>query len=349
MHASMTELLEHLKPGLIWVGADGVVRYANRSGSRRTGLAAGARVADRELARAVVGASIGQVPRQVTLALAPGGNRPGLDCRVIPGPEGDDAFVVVDDNLDEASGLDTLTRALRQDLRDPLRSARAALALARRNDAAGDALELDMLLDRVEDLLEVADRLVELATLWDVGMPPADDRIELWPLLQQVWSEVEPVALARRVRLRFRADAAPRELATLYGSERWMRRVFVECLQGAVRTARPGTEIEVEHQQDGARARIVLRDCPLFGDATRGQDAVARQLCRHVLMLHGGRLREEMDDGARHLVIELPTGAPHRADDAQLAIAQAQQYARDLSALMTHRRRSSDTAPAVAD
>jgi hypothetical protein len=37
-------------------------------------------------------------------------------------------------------------------------------------------------------------------------------------------------------------------------------------------------------------------------------------------------------------VIELPTGAPHQGDDASLAIAQAQHYARDLSALMGRAR-----------
>jgi hypothetical protein len=55
--------------------------------------------------------------------------------------------------------------------------------------------------------------------------------------------------------------------------------------------------------------------------------------------LHGGRLREEMEDGLRNFLIDLPTGAPHRSDSAQLDIAQAQRYARDLAALMARARR----------
>ena len=39
MHASLAELLENLKPGLLWVARDGTVRYANGEGTARTGLA----------------------------------------------------------------------------------------------------------------------------------------------------------------------------------------------------------------------------------------------------------------------------------------------------------------------
>jgi hypothetical protein len=354
MHASMTELLENLKPGLIWVGADGVVRHANRNGSRRTGLRAGQRVADPELARAVIAAALNHVERH--LLLAPPITSAGvdaLDCRVLPGPDGDDAFVLVDPRgePDGAGPADTLMRAVRQDLRDPLRTARAALEVARQADPSpdGNGLELEALLDRVDDLLHVADKLVDLATLWDGASLMADDRIELWTLLQQVWCEVEPLAVGRHVRVRFTTDVQARELATLYGSERWMRRVFVECLHGAVRLAPHGGEIEIEHLQSGPRARIVLRDCALFSrDLPRGADAIGQQLCRHVLALHGGRLLEELDGARRHLVIELPTGAPHHGEDASMAIAQAQHYARDLAALRGRARRPARPAVRTA-
>ena len=347
MHASMTELLEQLKPGLVWVGADGTVRYANRAGQRSTGLAVGNRLADRLLAQAVVTASVGQVPRQVTLT-TPGGYGQDLDCRVIPGLEGDDAFVLVHDAPDDAAGMDALMQTIRLDLRDPMRAARAALSVARLADSDGDGLEIDALLDRVDDLLQLADRLVDLATLWDGNTAMGDDRIELWPLLQEVWGEVEPLALSRQVQVRFSTDIAARDGATLYGSARWMRRVFVECLQGAVRWAPRGSEVRVEHLQEGPRASIVLRDTRLFSAGARGADAVSLKLCRHVLALHGGRLREELEGRQRHLVVELPTGAPQHHADPHLAIEQAQQYARDLAALMNRARRPAGR-PAPAD
>ena len=39
MHSTLAELLENLKPGLLWVSRDGLVRYANGDAGVRTGLA----------------------------------------------------------------------------------------------------------------------------------------------------------------------------------------------------------------------------------------------------------------------------------------------------------------------
>jgi CheY-like chemotaxis protein len=192
----------------------------------------------------------------------------------------------------------------------------------------------------VDDLLQVADKLVDLATLWDGASLMADDRIELWTLLQQVWGEVEPLAVGRHVRVRFTTDVQARELATLYGSERWMRRVFVECLHGAVRLAPHGGEIEVEHLQDGPRAASCCATARCSADGCRGADAIGQQLCRHVLALHGGRLLRRAGrrappsgDRAAHRC------APPRRATRRLAIAQAQHYARDLAALVNRARR----------
>ena len=350
MHASMTELLENVKHGLVWVGANGTVRFANRSGQSSTGLAAGTAVADGALARAVTHAAMGGMERQITVA-QPGLPNRRLDCRVIPGIEGDDAFVLVTggDAPDDATGVDTLTHAIRHDLRDPLRAAHAALQLAQQGAGDADGLAVETLLDQIDRLLALSDKLVDLATLWDAGALQSDDRIELWPLLQQVWGEVEPMAMTRRVRVRFTTNSLGGEMATLYGSRRWMRRVFVECLEGAIRATPRGGELEVSHLQEGARASIVVHDTPLFDYGAHGADAVAHRLCKHVLALHGGRLREAFDGERRHLQIELPTGAPHRNPEPQLAIAQAQHYARDLAALMNRARKPAHAAPVGAN
>jgi PAS domain-containing protein len=88
MHTSMTELFENLKHGLIWVGSDGIVRYANRSGARHTGLSNGRRIADPDLVWAVVTTAVAQVERHLTLNRAPahaGGSTVPLACRVVPG------------------------------------------------------------------------------------------------------------------------------------------------------------------------------------------------------------------------------------------------------------------------
>jgi hypothetical protein len=59
------------------------------------------------------------------------------------------------------------------------------------------------------------------------------------------------------------------------------------------------------------------------------------------MSLHGGQLREEEEDGMRNFLIDLPTGAPYRAEDAAMDAAQAQRYAADLATLMARRRQKS--------
>lgn len=362
MHASLAELLENMKSGLLWVQQDGVVRYANNHATTRTGLVPGRKLYDPDLTKAVASAVAGHGPRVVnaigTQSGQPGAGPTELNCRVLPGLARDDAFVLITAEAGDGSAYDNLMQVIRSDLRDPLQGAAQALQMARQH---GGSHETDALVDRVGELMRVLDKIVDMAELWGSGALFASDRIELWPLLQKVWAELEPMAIDRAVKVRFRAQTEAANLATLYGSEHWLRRVFLECLESAVRSSRSGATIEIEHRQMGPRALIVFRDCGVFagraasaidlpqgpGAAARGKAAAPRRdardqiglkLCQHIVSLHGGALREEDEDGVRHFLIDLPTGAPHRNDTTQLDIAQAQQYARDLAALMARAR-----------
>lgn len=366
MHASLVELLENLKPGLLWVTRDGMVRYANANASARTGLATGRRLYDPGLTSAVAASIAGRVPRAVAAVgvMGSNGEPPSeLKCRVIPGLANDDAFVLVAADLgqDEGDGFDNLMQAIRTEVRDPLRQAKEALALS---ESHGDAsAEQSALHDGLQQLLVVVDRLVELATLWNSGGLLADDRIELWPLLQRSWGEVEPLAMERRVKVRFRAQSEANGLATLYGSEQWLGRVFRDCLDAAVRSTRRHGTLDIEHRQLGPRAVVVFRDCGVFAarqppagtvEMPRGakvlasdtpmRDQIGFRLCQHIVSLHGGQLREEEEDGMRNFLIELPTGAPHRSEQPQLDTGQVQQYAKDLAALMSRARERAATA-----
>lgn len=363
MHPSLAELLESLRPGLLWVTSDGTVRYANGDASARTGLTSGRKLYDPDLSRAVGQSVAGREPR--TLTAAGSGAAGNLACRVIPGLAKDDAFVLIDQpgGRDGRVEFDNFLHAVRVDLRDPLCKARAALTRARGTQAAtGGEPEVA---DEVGHVLDVLDKLVDLAGLWSCGTLMADDRIELWPLLQLAWADVEPQARARSVQVRFHAQTEAQNLATLYGSEHWLRRVFVECLDAAVRASAPGALLKIEHWQMGPRALIVFRDCGVF--LTRRDDLssvsmpaagkpsgapvpmaareqISFKLCQHIVSLHGGHLREEREEEQRNFLIELPTGAPHRDPDPQLDVAQAQRYASDLAALMTRARRPTPPA-----
>lgn len=370
MHASLAELLEHLNLGLLWVTRDGVVRFANGEAVQRTGLVAGRKLYDPDLMRAVAISVAGQVPRTATAAgSSPDGGSP-LRCRVIPGLAQDDAFVLIsaDPRQDDGSGFDSLLQAIRSDLREPLQKAQTTLSEVAATEPEPAAL--DALLDDVSQVLSVVDKLVDLADLWNSGALLATDRVELWPLLQQVWAETEPLAMDRGVKVHFRARADAASLPTLYGSERWLKRVLQECLDAAVRGTRRGASLVIEHRQMGPRALIVFRKSGVFAMRSTAEamdlsssmhpgrpvpspqlsarEQIGFKLCRHIVSLHGGYLREEMDDGVRNFIIDLPTGAPHHDAQQQLDIAQAQRYASDLAALMTHARQRTHGAPLAA-
>ena len=91
-------------------------------------------------------------------------------------------------------------------------------------------------------------------------------------------------------------------------------------------------------------ARKPVKGAPAAKPMLAAREQIGLKLCQHIVALHGGQLREEEEDGLRNFLIDLPTGAPHRADEAAIDVAQAQQYARDLSALMTRARRKNAQA-----
>ena len=161
------------------------------------------------------------------------------------------------------------------------------------------------------------------------------------------------------------ADAGARTgLTALYGSERWLSRVLRECPRSAVRSTRCDAMLDIERRQLGPRAVVVFRDSGVFSARDQRNDGIALgngqkpvagakaakpklgareqiglKLCRHIVALHRGPLREEEEAGMRNFLVDLPTTAPHRADEAAIDVAQAQQCAGDLSALMNRARR----------
>jgi hypothetical protein len=367
MQPSLADIFEAVPHGLLWVVRDGTVRYANSAAATLTGLGAGRPVWDPDLLRAIAAAlKTGTAQALEATGVARSGAAvPVLQCRVIPGLGRDDVFVLAQgDTGAEGSVADQLMTLIEHDLRVPLHELQAQLAhearTARDPGMAG-------VLQRLQPLTAALDTLVDLARVWRGGALMVDERLELWPLIQQVWQDVEPLADQRRVTARFRSSQPPDHLAPLYGNGTWLRRVLRECLEAAVRSGRPGSTLHIEHRQNGPHALVIFRDCGVFapqqGDSvalphrptTRGTPArlpareqLSLDLCRHVLALHGGQLRDENEDGQRNFLIELPTGAPFRTAPQTIDAAQVQQYARDLSALMARRRRSEPAQPDTA-
>lgn len=372
MHTTLVELLENMKPGLLWVNREGVVRYANADATERTGLAQGRRIFEPVLQRAVAAAGSGQGPATVQFSGIPadfGAVAPMLECRVLPGFAKDDAFVLIapDPSKDKDVAFDNLMQVLKTDLGDPLREAQGRLSRVRESRDGSERGEVDDLFDGVAELVSLLDRVSDLAAIWGSGALLDNDRIELWDLLMKAWAQAEPLALSRGVTVAFKSAVPNEQLPAMYGSQHWLMKVFQECIGAAVRSTRTGATLTIEHKQMGPRALIIFRDSGVFAtnvpgaetlprtgqrhrgrSEQKGRDYIGLRLARQIVALHGGALREENEAGVRNFLIDLPTGAPHRTEQAQLDIAQAQRYAKDLAALMARARKRPAAAPAPA-
>ncbi len=374
MHTTLVELLENMKPGLLWVNREGVVRYANADATERTGLAQGRRIFEPALQRAVTAVGSGQGATAAHFSGIPtdfGAVAPMLECRVLPGFAKDDAFVLIapDPAKDKDVAFDNLMQVLKSDLGDPLREAQARLNRARESRDGEERGEVDELFDGVAELMALLDRVSDLAAIWGSGALLDNDRIELWDLLMKAWAQAEPLALSRGVTVVFKSDVPHDQLPAMYGSQHWLMKVFQECIGAAVRSTRTGATLTIEHKQMGPRALIIFRDSGVFASnvpgaealprtgqrnrgrpESRGRDYIGLRLARQIVALHGGALREENEAGVRNFLIDLPTGAPHRTEQGQLDIAQAQRYAKDLAALMARARKrpAAPAAPAAA-
>lgn len=330
MPATPTEPPENPRPAWLWVSRDGVVGYANGAASQRTGLTAGRPIHDPGLSRAVRSTIAAGTPCSVTAqctAPRPGDTAPPLQCRVIPGLGADDAFVLIGDGAagDPVDAFEELVRLIRTELHEPLATAHATVALGKARPA--ETPSFDDIAGGLDHLLQDIATLIDLAALWGGrSLQSATERIDPWALLQQAWTAVEPLAAEHGVRVSFRGLESRDRPASMDGSTVWLERAFAECLEAAVRASPRDVTLEVEHRRIGTRALIVFRDCRAFErnrtpsppepearpDApwAAARDPIGLRLCRHIVSLHGGQLREEIEDGRRNLLFDLPTDTP---------------------------------------
>ena len=254
---------------------------------------------------------------------------------------------------------------LRTDLAGPLKQLSSALAIA---GDGQDPAAIESAVEQGKALAETLARLVDLSELWGSDSLLANDRVEVWDLLQQAWERSRPFAETRKVTVRLVSQTDGKDMPVTYGSAFWIHRVVTESLQAALRAASPGATLDIELRSMGPRVLIVFRNSGMWparavnaqmlndGQARRApggarptvnaKDLIGLHLCERIIGLLGGQLREEVDDGMRHFLIDLPTGGPHReVHDAAMESAQAQRYAADLSALMARRRAAAPAKP----
>lgn len=355
MQRSLHVLFETLADGFLWIGRDLKIRFANQKAEVRLGLRSGETLPDGPLSKAVLRTLAGHTSPNVAWP-NPGDPEQPFACRVMSGLARDDCMVFIGSPAarGQETGFDNFLMAVRDDLQQPL----AQFADTVRRLPRGQRTPL------TEELVETADalattlaRLLDLGTLWERDALVSSDRVEIWPLLEAAWREVQPLADSRHVHVRFSGFAEPQHLAPVYGSAFWLRRVLLECLASTVRRTPVDSFIEIEHTQMGPRMVLMLRDsgalAGLRPDSVEmerpatsapsplrphAREILGIRLCQRIVALHGGHLREEHDQGVRNLVIDLPTGAPVRDTEAALNAAQLERYVQDLTALLRERK-----------
>lgn len=366
MNEAMTRLFESVDSGFLWIDKDAKIRYLNARAAAMTGFQLGHDVAEGVLQRTVRAVLQGMSPQPVQLP-SPTGKGRTLTYSVMRGLMRDDAVVFVTSDAPGPVdvGLDNLLAVVRTDLAEPAK--RLASTLERAGDNPPDARQFVVLAEDMKQVSVTLGKIVDLGQLWGSSSLLANDRIDMWEMLLDVWKHVEPIAVSRKQSVRFSRYPADEPLATVYGSSLWLRRVFKECLEAELRKAAVGATIDIEYRQMGTRVLVAFRDNGLFPprrdgaealnappatSAGRGappapppppkpaaRDLIGLRLCQDIVALHGGCLREEEEDDMPVFLIDLPTGAPAHFDHAEIDMQQAQRYALDIAELMARRRK----------
>lgn len=372
MHPSLELMFGHLQGGLLWLSADGRMKYANAKARALGGFEAGQLLPDGTLRKAVAVIGSGRHDRPIEMEyLPPGGEQRLLHATAAPALVKGEVFVFLEEPAPhgDALALDNLMTVIRSDLTPPLEHLVRSLQLLQQNRT--NAVATEEALEHGGVIVETLHRLVDLSQLWASDSLLASDRIAVWTLLQQTWAQSQAFAQTRRISVRLIEQFEAGQGPVVYGSESWIRRVVTESLQAALRAASPGATVDIELRQLGPRVLIVFRNSGMWPAAARdavmlndaqarpaagaprrvappidAKDLIGLHLCERIIRLHGGLLREEQDElGLRNFLIDLPTGAPGREAGTAMDAAQAQRYAADLSALMARRRKAQPIAP----
>lgn len=370
MHPSLELVFGQLTGGLLWLSADGAIKYANAKAKKLGGFEAGQRLPDSMLKKAVAVIGSGRHPKPIEMEyLPPAGEARLMHAKAAPAMTAGDVFVFLDDAAPhgEPLALDNLMTVIRSDLTTPLERLQRGLSQMRQGQRNEETV--DDAIKQSTDIVETLQRMVDLSGLWGSDSLLATDRIEIWSVMQEAWRQAEVFAQSRKLTVRLVNRIDDDAMPVTYGSDFWVRRVINESLMAALRAAGVGATLDIELRQMGPRVLIVFRNSGMWPAAARGavtlndgkarpgvvrhtapqvnaKDLIGLHLCERIIRLHGGLLREEKDgDGLRNFLIDLPTGAPGReGHDATMDAAQAQRYAADLSALMARRRKTQPAA-----
>ena len=208
------------------------------------------------------------------------------------------------------------------ELRTPLALMQAQLELfsAEHPDVRPETAEfLTLLREQTERLTQMTKTLLEMSNLQQVAR---NERIQLAPMVEEIFTDLAPLAEKRSITLEAEGDAA------LTGSDALIYRLLFNLTENAVKYNRPGGSVRVCVTQEPEKLRICVSDTgcgipekyqqsifqPFFRvDKSRSREyggaGRGLSLVWEIADLHGGSVWvEESSDKGTTIAVELPAG-----------------------------------------
>ena len=179
---------------------------------------------------------------------------------------------------------------------------------------------LKLLQEQTERMSQMTKTLLEMSELRSV---PCNDRIELAPLVEEVFADLAPLAEQREIALECEGDAA------IVGSDTLMYRLVFNLVENALRYSRPGTAVSVSIDEEANRVLLRVRDRgagipvqyresifqPFFRvDKSRSREyggvGLGLSLVWEIAALHNGTVEiEESTNEGTVMLVALPKGS----------------------------------------
>lgn len=206
------------------------------------------------------------------------------------------------------------------ELRTPLALTQAQIELfaAEHPDVQQETAEfLKLLQEQTERMSQMTKTLLEMSELRSV---PCNDRIELAPMIEEIITDLEPIAEEKGIDLNYDGNG------TIIGSDTLIYRLIFNLTENAIRYNRANAQVHISVCDDGDKISIRVRDNghgipeqyresifqPFFRiDKSRsrahGGVGLGLSLVWEIVLLHKGAIKiEESSDNGTVMLVTLP-------------------------------------------
>lgn len=206
------------------------------------------------------------------------------------------------------------------ELRTPLALTQAQIELfaAEHPDVQPETAEfLKLLQEQTERMSQMTKTLLEMSELRSV---PCNDRIELAPMIEEIITDLEPIAEEKGIVLNYDGNG------TIIGSDTLIYRLIFNLTENAIRYNRTNAQVHISVCDDGDKISIRVRDNghgipeqyresifqPFFRiDKSRsrahGGVGLGLSLVWEIVLLHEGEIKiEESSDNGTVMLVTLP-------------------------------------------